>query len=289
MVHGAHKSEDWFTWTIMKLKKPRIFASDAVQQKMPNFSLADSEAYALSVYLRSMTREYIPAAFKDSVDGIMGQANRGRFLVHWRNCVGCHQIESGGGYIRERIKVIENVPDALGFSPPLLTPEGKRVQEQWLYAFLQNPSPIRPWIHTRMPTFGVSDTEVTVIQKYFLALGGEALIERNYDAWHPDEASIAPGKQLFDALQCLKCHVLGGTEHDPSNLAPNLEMARTRLKPEWVLDWLINPNVISPGTRMPSFFPEGVSPKPDVLGGDAKKQIQAIRDYVFSIGKRKAA
>jgi hypothetical protein len=35
---------------------------------------------------------------------------------------------------------------------------------------------------------------------------------------------------------------------------------------------------------MPSFFPDGQSPLPDVLGGDAQKQMTAIRDYVFTLG-----
>jgi hypothetical protein len=36
---------------------------------------------------------------------------------------------------------------------------------------------------------------------------------------------------------------------------------------------------------MPTFFPDGQSPLPDVLNGDAKKQMEAIRDYVISIGQ----
>lgn len=36
---------------------------------------------------------------------------------------------------------------------------------------------------------------------------------------------------------------------------------------------------------MPTFFPDGQSPLPDVLGGDAKMQMTAIRDYVVSIGQ----
>jgi hypothetical protein len=59
------------------------------------------------------------------------------------------------------------------------------------------------------------------------------------------------------------------------------------LRPEWVLQWLADPQKIMPGTRMPAFFPataqfpEGQSPFPNVLGGDAKAQIQAIRDHLF--------
>ena len=42
-------------------------------------------------------------------------------------------------------------------APPLLTPEGAKVQPDWLYAFLQAPITIRPWLDVRMPTFGLDD------------------------------------------------------------------------------------------------------------------------------------
>jgi hypothetical protein len=69
-----------------------------------------------------------------------------------------------------------------------------------------------------------------------------------------------------------------------NDLAPNLTNVRSRLKPAWVVEWLADPNKLQEGTRMPSFFPDGQSPLPDVLGGDAQKQMTAIRDYVFTLG-----
>ncbi len=32
---------------------------------------------------------------------------------------------------------------------------------------------------------------------------------------------------------------------------------------------------------MPTFFPDGQSPLPDLLGGDARAQIEAVRDHLF--------
>ena len=57
------------------------------------------------------------------------------------------------------------------------------------------------------------------------------------------------------------------------------------MKPEWIVEWLADPNKLQEGTRMPTFFPDGQSPLPEVLGGDARKQMTAIRDYVMSIGQ----
>jgi hypothetical protein len=66
-------------------------------------------------------------------------------------------------------------------------------------------------------------------------------------------------------------------------------MSKNRLRPEWVIDWLKDPQVVQPGTMMPTFFAEGQSPVTDVLGGDADKQIRAIRDYLMVFTPQEAA
>ena len=66
-----------------------------------------------------------------------------------------------------------------------------------------------------------------------------------------------------------------------SFLAPDLELTKHRLKPAWVHTWLLDPEQLEPGTMMPAFFSEGQSPMPDLLGGDAKRQIDAIRAYLY--------
>ena len=44
-------------------------------------------------------------------------------------------------------------------APPNLLGEGQKVQQHWLFNFLKAPTPIRPWLKVRMPTFGLSDDE----------------------------------------------------------------------------------------------------------------------------------
>ena len=40
-----------------------------------------------------------------------------------------------------------------------------------------------------------------------------------------------------------------------TSLAPNLTLARLRLRHEWIADWIRRPNEMIPGTRMPTNFP----------------------------------
>ena len=52
----------------------------------------------------------------------------------------------------------------------MLTPEGARVQPDWLYAFLRGPITIRPWLNVRMPTFGLDDQNLNGVISYFGAI-----------------------------------------------------------------------------------------------------------------------
>jgi mono/diheme cytochrome c family protein len=100
--------------------------------------------------IMSFQRETQPAAAMPVKNARVDYRVSGRTLVHRQNCVGCHIIEGDGG---DMVKLVAE--PSLG--PPMLTPEGARVQPDWLYAFLRGPIPIRPWLSVRMPTFGFDD------------------------------------------------------------------------------------------------------------------------------------
>jgi hypothetical protein len=173
--------------------------------------------------------------------------------------------------------------------PPLPESQGAKVQEQWLHDFLQNPSTVRPWLKLRMPTFQFSDQEIGTIQKYFLAMSKLDFGIRNYQATPVEASYVSPGKKLFDLYQCAKCHPSGSadlSEVSASDLAPDLSLARTRLKPEWIVEWIIDPQKLQPGTRMPTFFYEGVAPDEETLGGNVREQSKALSTHIWNLGKR---
>jgi mono/diheme cytochrome c family protein len=141
-----------------------------------------------------------------------------------------------------------------------------------------------------MPTFSLSDSEVTVITKYFLALSNQEIQWRYYQAVRPDPMLVKAGGELFTKFKCLSCHQLAsGAGVAAANLAPNLTMARERLKPEWIIEWLTDPQILQENTKMPNFFGSEAdghySPDKSILNGDWRKQIEALRDYLLSIGK----
>jgi len=276
---ATHEHQDWYTWVAGKMKNSRIYQTERIAQKMPNFQMSDEEAYAITVLLKGFNGQYISPSYSDNTDDPNQQGlDRGRMFAHWNNCVGCHKIENAGGYIGQYIQ------DAM-FRPPLLTPEGDKVQEIWLRGFLRGPTPIRPWLKVRMPTFGFSDSSITVATRYFLATKARPFVLTDYQ-FVADQNLLGAGKELFDQLKCLSCHIqaTGGAPQ----IAPNLELTRHRLRPDWVVSWLHNPEAQQAGTRMPAFW--GTPDKgmttlyPTILGGDPELQIRAVRDYVYSIG-----
>ena len=268
-------------WFKTKLHDPRIFDRGRVLQpldklRMPNWDFTDDEVERLVTAIMSFQREIQPPAALPVRSARYDSLVSGRTLVSRRNCVGCHIIETTGG---EYLKLVAD--SSLG--PPRLTPEGARVQPDWLYAFLRGPITIRPWLDVRMPTFGLDDQNLNTVIRYFGSISNtigpfqthEIVLARSEEA---------VGKQLFELLKCQQCHVLGAIPKDQptANLAPDLRMAPERLNPDWIEQWLKTPAAFLPGTRMPAYWPEfPKSPYPQ-LGGDAAAQIRAIRDHLMT-------
>jgi mono/diheme cytochrome c family protein len=271
------------SWFHQKLEDPRSFDQGRVllpleKLRMPDFHLSDREEQLLVTAIMSFQRQVQPPAALPPPGARREFLRVGRNLVSRRNCVACHTLEGVGGDYQTL------VPEPT-LAPPLLTPEGAKVQPDWLYAFLRGPITIRPWLNVRMPTFGLDDAHWNEVIQYFQAIPGQIRPFRTVDVVRTSaNADLATGRELFELLRCQQCHVLGAIpEGQPTaNLAPDLRMTSERLNPEWVEQWMIAPLRIQPGTRMPGFWPN--YPKSDFpqFGNDGARQIRAIRDYLFT-------
>jgi len=271
-------SHTWDDWVFGKLRDSRMYATERIVSRMPVFALADSEIVTLRTLLRGLTKEVPEEAYQRPFDRNLQTIETGRRLTQYYNCINCHQIEETGGAIKATL-------DDEGLAPPYLLPEGSKVQEPWLHEFLRGPAPIRPWLKIRMPTFSVTDDEIGTVTRYFLALHKKDLEVREYGALPLEAKYVTNGRKLFEDYQCLSCHYTGKIPEgkSPADLAPNLAMAKTRLKPEWILEWIARPDSIQPNTRMPGFFPDMQAADTTILAGNAWEQIRALRDYLWTI------
>ena len=278
-VDIEHTKLDWYE---NKLLAPRIYDDGREVRpldklRMPNYDFTDEEAEHLLTALMSFQREIQPPSAMPVQSARLDFLVQGRNLVNRRNCVGCHIIEgAGGAYL--------SLVDDPSLGPPNLTPEGARVQHDWLYAFLRGPITIRPWLEVRMPSFGLEDGQLNALVQYFGSVSNEMAPFQTYDVVRTSDVD-STGRELFDLLRCQQCHVLGEIPADQptSNLAPDLRMASERLQPDWIIDWLRNPAVILPGTRMPSYWPNHPASDYPQLGGSAEAQMRVIRDHLLTL------
>lgn len=270
----------WYDWTYNKLKDSRIYETDRIPQEMPVFNFTDSEIRDVVTFLRGMRQDNIGGRFRRTSDR-MSDIHAGQKLIIDRNCIACHEVEGIGKAIHELI------PDP-GMRPPMITGVGAKLQEQFLYDFMHDPIVVRQWLNVRMPTFHFTDEEIAILMRYFLAISDQEFKYRDYERFRPSPELLRVGANLFEQMQCARCHP--GADDIPigvtvADLAPDLRLTRLRLKPDWILDWLHDPQEIEPGTRMPTFFPDGQTPFPQIFDGDIDKQIEALRDYTWSLGR----
>ena len=292
-----HSRTSWWT---AKLTDPRVFdrhrdLEPLQQSRMPDFRLTDQQVEAMVTALAGFV-EVDPQVTK-----IVPRTPRnlnletGQRLVRQMNCQGCHIIEDEGGAVvtqvagwLERFEGRSGADAetlALSFSPPNLLGEGRKVQTDWLFAFFHEPSPIRPWLRMRMPSYGMSAERRNGLIAYFTALDEAAypFAEQVQPELTPEELTAALTMFSPDYFNCTTCHIQGdqfppGT---PDRWAPDFALASQRLRAEWIIDWLADPQTLMPGTRMPAFYPLGA---PDVLGGDTDHQLEVLRDYLLTLG-----
>jgi mono/diheme cytochrome c family protein len=252
--------------------------------RMPNFKMTDAQAESITVALVGMVNEYIPMKGVKNLDHHEKVYADGMKVANKFNCVGCHKVKNGkwdqfGGDILNK----EEYSDDLNMGPPWLVDQGHRVQSDWLHNFLKNVTPIRPWIQIRMPSYNLSNEEINTLVMGFQAGAKQQTFVDNHAKveWAPGEKNEA--KKLFNALACASCHTDGFNKDEAQ--APNLYLAKRRLRPSWIKKWIMNPQSILPHTSMSNFFEDGEAMEPDYFGGDVTKQVEALTKYVLDIGE----
>ncbi len=297
--HAFKVEESWYGWTVAKLEDSRKFVTERSVPKMPDFSLSSEDAHALAIFLRSLAEEDIPEQYVRKLSDSEASVEQGRRVLDKFNCAGCHEIEGKGSDISASIaqmleKEGKTEEEIKAFMPPSLDGEGKKVQQDWLFTFLKNPTVIRPWLRTRMPAFNnLSDDEATTLVKYFSVQSDEKFPYEFVAAEEVPEAQLQVGKQIFDLLKCVSCHPSQGeklSEIDMAELAPDLSLAKERLKPDWLIEWMRDPLSLQKGTKMPMnwvkiggkyYLPPMLQ---QILDGDAEKQMEAVKDFMLTLG-----
>ena len=276
--------QTYANWVWEKLHTPRVYAYERVETRMPQFDFTDDESLAILTFLKGQTGERPTVDYQAGQSPVKAAVLQGEKLVFWNGCRNCHIVQNRGGAVRDQYN-----EDNQSFAPPVLTGEGAKVQPAWLFTFLKGPYPLRPWLNIRMPTFHFPDQDATEAVHYFAAASNKSFPYLTAEAEKPTGQRLKESEELFAALQCTNCHVLGALRpgQDPGSAAPNFLMTKNRLRPDWIPLWLKNPQALLDGTRMPSFWDFSDEAHPTspskLFGGDANAQINALRDYLMHI------
>jgi mono/diheme cytochrome c family protein len=192
------------------------------------------------------------------------------------NCVACHERDGLGGPDAARKPYFEgdhNLGDT-GRYPPPLTAVGRKLEIEWTRKVLEGGNRVRTYLKTRMPVYGAAVGALPELLERADAVAASPL---------PGGDDTAGRKLLGTAggMGCITCHrwgqnaSLGIQGMDLSNMGQ-------RLRPGWLLEYLVDPAGYRPGTLMPSFWPGGKSSNTTILDGDTARQIASIYSFAKS-------
>jgi cbb3-type cytochrome oxidase cytochrome c subunit len=295
-----------------KLSEPNIFDYDmegrpmvkgpTEKLRMPNPHLSQEQIRALVTFLlgsqdmSGMDPEYLykPGDRRHDIQA-------GWWVIKKYNCMGCHQFMPGQMTTLMQLPRYQD-PDWKEQLPPKLLTEGARVNPDWMLKFLRNPAlddkdtnknGVRPYLKVRMPTFEFSDNELRILVRFFQASAEQPMpyLPQPVEPLTPKEQDMARALFSSTAAPCLKCHATGDPLHDRTATAPNFLLAKDRLKPSWMEQWVVDPQAISPGTSMPSNLFKKTDtgqwvfsgPTPAIFNGYDKNHNELLVRYIMQL------
>lgn len=199
------------------------------------------------------------------------------------SCTACHVYEGEGGvpevldlYFQPKDERVD-IGDE-GRLPPDLEQVGVKYTTDWLREVLLEKGVARPYMHVRMPAF--HEDVVAPLVEGFAYFDGVAPTS---DAEPPagDDELVLAGRELMarGKFGCIACHNFLDRTPDGSP-GVGLDTMTHRLRWEWALPYLANPQRYRPGGRMPNFGTGKSSSVVDVLDGDLERQLEAMWTYL---------
>ena len=196
------------------------------------------------------------------------------------NCLACHERRGLGGIPPERNALFSGTAPALGDQgrlPPPLSDVGAKLTPAGLEAVLLQGHRQRPYVDAAMPQFGEANSR--------------RLIGLFAEVDHLETVKLPPLANLQESrnagyemvgekgFSCIACHDFNGQKSAGAG-ALDLVNLTQRIQKNWFHLYMRAPQRFHPGIIMPSYWPGGQSLRPDVLGGDTDRQIEALWSYL---------
>ena len=232
----------------------------------PHYPLSATQRAALKAALADEAKAWTPA-------------EQVQLTLTRLNCIACHARDGLGGVASNRSEYFTGREESLGEQgriPPPLTGAGAKLKEKWMREVIANGAGVRTTMNTRMPKFGAANAEPLVAALKQLDTLPPLSFERVPKSAKPHQV----GRELAGTkgLNCIACHTFRGRA--AAIRGPELTTMTERLEENWFHHFLAQPQRFAPLTVMPSFWPDGKSPLPDVLGGDPGQQRDALWQFL---------
>ncbi|MBA4148864.1 MAG: hypothetical protein H0X66_12180 [Verrucomicrobia bacterium] len=252
--------------------------SDSPPPRLPDYQLSPLQRQAIIAALKNLPQAKPLAA-----------AQRVHRHMLALNCYACHARDGIGGPETGRAVYFQTSGADLedeGRFPPPLTGVGRKLLPQAIKRIVQGEERIRPYMTTRMPDFGEHHAEQ--FAKTFSATDLTGTIKPTPRDGNEHLTGRSPwGRELIGTkgVGCIYCHDLNGNK-SLGIRAVDLLHAPKRLHPEWFRDYLIDPASFKPGTRMPSFWPEGKAVH-ELVGKNTARQIDSLWVYLTELDQNR--
>lgn len=246
--------------------------------KSPHLNIDDNDRAAL-------------VAFSKTGTGSLSRDTAAEYVtrqIEELRCVACHALDGKApllsNFHSETAGLVAHLPklnERLDQTRPQLSFTGEMLYTTAIESMINGSekSRPRPWLGMRMPGF---HNQAPLLATGFSKLHG--LAPNKPEEVKVDAAMAAIGKELVSAtgFGCITCHGVG--EQKPTAAfeveGVNFSLVPSRIRGDYYHRWMDNPTSVTPGTKMPVYSKENKSQRTDVLEGDAKKQFEAIWEYI---------
>lgn len=249
--------------------------------KAPRYDLTDGDRAALVAAIAELKKWTVKGG-----ELAAAPMDRAHLTIDALSCRNCHEVHGEGGLAPEIDKFFTTLGEAdlgeEGRVPPRLNGTGTKLTTSWMHEVFERAGRARPYMGARMPQFG--EEHVGQFPESLAMIEGVWPSTDKLEPQTSDEM-VQGGRKLagINGLNCISCHVVGNNAPAGSP-GPDITMFASRLRYEWWVDYVHAPSRYKPGTKMPSFYENGVGAVSDVFGGDSVKQADALWAY-FNLGE----
>ncbi len=232
--------------------------------------------FDLSAAQRELIAKALPGAEKPVLDD---KQQLDKTLVTF-NCTACHERSGLGGIAPDRNALFTGTADALGDQgrlPPPLTHVGAKLTPEWIAEVLLHGKRQRGYLDASMPQFGEANVG------HLVELFGK--VDKLEEVVIPPTPNIQESKNAgyemigSNGLACIACHDFNGQKSGGAG-ALDIGPVTERLKKNWFHLYMRQPQRFHSTVIMPSYWPNGQSVRPAILGGDTAQQIEALWTYL---------